>query len=227
MENNKEVDYRILLDLLENAELKAKENLFAIESSVSLSLADVIREKKDTIEFLLAYFKKQGGSGYKQLSDLMSESGIKVSDGVLTTTIARVRKTRGKKSKVAAEVSSLATVAVVEPMTVTRKVVTSKPVAPVAGAVVAPGAVESVPGEDYVFDWPYEKERLGMDFKANFVGSEWNTDDVRFMNYLAAASRKHGMEVSKIGSAQILPDAASYAAGLLIMKARKLGKLTK
>jgi hypothetical protein len=47
------------------------------------------------------------------------------------------------------------------------------------------------------------------------------------MNYLAAASRKHGMEVSKIGSAQILPDAASYAAGLLIMKARKLGKLTK
>lgn len=217
MTENKEVDYRFLYELLDDAELKAKENLFAVENSASVSLADVIREKRDTVEFLLAYFKKQGGSGYKMLSDLMSQSGIKVSDGVLTTTIARVRKSRVTKSK-AGEVSS----AVSKPVTVTNPVAMTKKVVAAVAPESLPGAV---PGDDDVIDWMGEHNRLTPEFKVGFSDCEWNAADTRMLDKLVEFSREQGIPLSKLSSADLLPRYGDQVCSFQVVKARKFGKL--
>ncbi|MER3447394.1 MAG: hypothetical protein C4294_18470 [Nitrospiraceae bacterium] len=221
MTENKEVDYRFLYELLDDAELKAKENLFAVENSTSVSLADVIREKRDTVEFLLAYFKKQGGSGYKMLSDLMSQSGIKVSDGVLTTTIARVRKSRVTKSN-AGEVSS----AVSKPVTVTNPVAMTKKVV-AAVAPVGDSLLGAVPGDDDVIEWDSEKARLAVGFKVGFVGDEWTADDDRVLKCLVSLAREHGLELTKLASADVMSKIANDVCSFQLSKARKLNKLPK
>ena len=93
MKNN----YNKLTDLIIQAEEKAKQEVIDMEKFSKKSLAELISEQWDRIEFLLAFYKKKNKSGYRDLSALFATRGVNVSESTLRTTICRINVGNGKQ----------------------------------------------------------------------------------------------------------------------------------
>lgn len=208
MNEKNKLDCRIFFEVLEKEEEALRENALLIENGETLSLADMIREKWETIDFLLANYRKQGLPSHIKLAELLAKTGKVVSVNVLITTIARVRKTRGKRAKVVREVSSAAPLVVTKPMVMTKPLAVSVPV------------VATTPVEEVEIDWAAESVRLAVEMTNKFVDTPWCEQDQVLMDCFKRVAKDHSVSVSALGAASILTGVIDKVSGLLLKKAR-------
>lgn len=196
MDTKNEVNYRILFELIEQAEAQAKAEMMDVENSAVYSFAEVVRQKRESIEFLLAFHKKQGGSGLKKVADLFSASGITIDERVLHTTLSRMRKEASKPgpkkgkhvyplppSTIAPTVSQSHVPAIIQPIPVIAPVVHS-----VAHAM----------GNKPVWNWSSEQKRLSAEFMKKFVDCPWSETDELINQHFEEISTKYKVAITRL-----------------------------
>lgn len=205
MKNN----YNKLTDLIIQAEEKAKQEVIDMEKFSKKSLTDVLREQWDKVEFLLAFYKKKGGSGYRELSALFDGQGFNVSESTLRTTICRINTGNEKPEKIVPKVSPVMIKVVakitppepVEPMPINQK---SEPIVEIFDEPEPFYYVDGINNEmveDY--DWSDYAERIKYEF--NMDGSEgrffkmWQEKDQTLYDILLYMAMKNKCSIRMLG----------------------------
>jgi hypothetical protein len=220
-------DFSSFLDLID--QMKNQVELDSVTVPGAVTFTDVIRQKKDELDLILAYYKKTKGSGYREILRMFKEhaekqnmNGMdKVNEKTLSVLFSRVSKPKVRKGRTATVVVPNS-IAGSKPVTITNPVAMTKKVVATVAPESLPGAV---PGDDDVIDWMGEHNRLTPEFKVGFSDCEWNAADTRMLDKLVEFSREQGISLSKLSSADLLPRHGDQVCSFQVVKARKFGRL--
>lgn len=205
MKNN----YNKLTDLIIQAEEKAKQEVIDMEKFSKKSLADVLRGQWDKVEFLLAFYKKKGGSGYRELSALFDGQGFNVSESTLRTTICRINAENEKPIKKVQETTlaiseTITEITPLQPIKLVPIKTEPEPTTEIFDEPLPAGYVEGVNDEmveDY--DWSAYVERIKYEISENGIETRafgmWQEKDQSLYDILVYMAMKNKCSIRMLG----------------------------